>query len=173
MGTGMKAWSKYRIGCAAVGVVATAWAFVPGLVWRGGGDLSPTEGGLVFGGLSLLCVGVVWRRLWVYPLLMSAAPAVFGVTAVLHNGFYALAVVTQDWPMVSGAVTAASVGAFLVAVLLCPAMLLAGLFGSGLYAAQRYRKARSRVGRFVCGVLAVVCEGTLIAAAILLVRWMA
>jgi hypothetical protein len=49
---------------------------------------------------------------------------------VLHNAFYALAEVTGQWPILSGAMGVLDVAFFVIGTLLCPVAFLVGTVGA-------------------------------------------
>ena len=78
------------------------------------------------------------RKFWI---LVGASTAGFGLGSVLHNAFYALAEVTNKWPVLSGAMSVLEVAFFLIAVLLCPLAFLVGTVGAIVLIVRRSRSA--------------------------------
>ena len=95
-------------------------------------------------GLALLIVAARWQArttLRVFWILAGAAPAGFALGSVLHNAFYALAIATAPWPVVSGAMDVLEVAFFLIATLLCPLAFLVGAVGAIVLLLRRRRPA--------------------------------
>jgi hypothetical protein len=67
------------------------------------------------------------RTFWI---LAGASTAGAALGSVLHNAFYALATVTGDWPVLSGAMEVLEVAFFVIATLLCPVAFLVGTVGA-------------------------------------------
>jgi hypothetical protein len=84
-------------------------------------------------GLALLILSVRWhartllRTFW---LLAGASTAGFALGSVLHNVFYALATITDNWPILHQSMEVLEVGFFVIAVLLCPLAFLVGMVGA-------------------------------------------
>ena len=84
-------------------------------------------------GLALLILSVRWKErtlLRTFWILASASTAGFALGSVLHNVFYALATVTDQWPILSGAMQVLEGAFFLIAVLLCPLAFVVGTVGA-------------------------------------------
>jgi hypothetical protein len=84
-------------------------------------------------GLALLILAVRWKeRAWLrtFWILAGASTAGFALGSVLHNVFYALAIITDEWPVLSGAMEVLEVAFFVIAVLLCPVAFLVGTVGA-------------------------------------------
>jgi len=81
-----------------------------------------------------------WRRAKKFLILAAAAVIGFVVFVVLHNAFYALAILTEHIPALSRLMEAFHVVFFIVAVLLCPATLLVGVVGSIVCAITEKRR---------------------------------
>ena len=84
-------------------------------------------------GLALLILSVRWKErtlLRTFWNLAGASTAGFALGSVLHNVFYALAMVTEQWTILSGAMNVLEVAFFLIAVLLCPVAFLVGTVGA-------------------------------------------
>ena len=95
-------------------------------------------------GLALLILSVRWRQrtlLRTFWILVGASTAGFAVGGVLHNVFYALAEVTEKWPVLSGAMGVFEVAFFLIAVLLCPVAFLVGTVGAIVLIVRRRGRA--------------------------------
>ena len=70
------------------------------------------------------------RKLRFFLLLTGYSAAGFVLGVVLHNAFYALAMLAADIPALPAVLNILEVGFFLVAVILCPLGLLVGLIGT-------------------------------------------
>ena len=84
-------------------------------------------------GLALLILALRWQErtlLRTFWILAGASTAGAALGSVLHNAFYALATVTEPWPVLSGAMNVLEVAFFLIAVLLCPVAFLVGTVGA-------------------------------------------
>ena len=84
-------------------------------------------------GLALLILSVRWQErtlLRTFWILAGASTAGFALGSVLHNVFYALAIITDEWPVLSGAMEVLEVAFFVIAVLLCPVAFLVGTVGA-------------------------------------------
>ena len=84
-------------------------------------------------GLALLILSVRWNQrtlLRTFWILAGASTAGFALGGVLHNAFYALAMVTDKWPILSTAMEVLEVAFFLIAILLCPVAFLVGTVGA-------------------------------------------
>ena len=84
-------------------------------------------------GLALLILSARWQAhilLRTFWILAGASTAGFAVGSVLHNAFYALATVTDAWPVLSGAMGVLEAAFFVIAVLLCPIAFLVGTVGA-------------------------------------------
>jgi hypothetical protein len=86
-----------------------------------------------FLGLALLILSVRWKQhtlLRVFWILAGASTAGSALGSVLHNVFYALATVTDNWPVLNAAMEVLEVAFFLIATLLCPVAFLVGTVGA-------------------------------------------
>ena len=95
-------------------------------------------------GLALLILAVRWKErtlLRTFWILAGASTAGFAVGSVLHNAFYALAEITEKWPVLSGAMGVLEATFFLIAVLLCPVAFLVGTVGAIVVIVRRTRPA--------------------------------
>ena len=84
-------------------------------------------------GLALLILALRWQErtlLRTFWILAGASTLGFALGSVLHNAFYALAMVTEQWAILSGAMNVLEVAFFLIAVLLCPVAFLVGTVGA-------------------------------------------
>lgn len=84
-------------------------------------------------GLALLILSARWQEhtlLRTFWILASASTAGFALGSVLHNAFYALAIATAQWPVLSGAMDVLEVAFFVIATLLCPVAFLVGTVGA-------------------------------------------
>lgn len=98
-------------------------------------------------GLALLILAVRWKErtlLRTFWILAGASTAGFGLGSVLHNAFYALATVTDKWPVLSGAMGVLEVTFFVIAVLLCPLAFLVGTVGAIALIVRRSRPAATQ-----------------------------
>jgi len=94
-------------------------------------------------GLALLILALRWKArtlLRTFWILAGASTAGFALGAVLHNAFYALAELTDKWPVVSGAMGVLDAAFFLIAVLLCPLAFLVGTVGAIVVMVRRNRR---------------------------------
>ena len=84
-------------------------------------------------GLALLILSVRWKQrtlLRTFWILAGASTAGAALGSVLHNAFYALATVTDNWPILHAAMEVLEVAFFLIATLLCPVAFLVGTVGA-------------------------------------------
>ena len=84
-------------------------------------------------GLALLILSLRWKQrtlLRTFWILTGASTTGFALGSVLHNAFYALAMVTDKWPILSAAMGVLEVAFFLIATLLCPVAFLVGAVGA-------------------------------------------
>jgi len=84
-------------------------------------------------GLALLILSVRWKErtlLRTFWILVGASTAGAALGSVLHNVFYALAMVTDKWPILSGAMEVLEVAFFAIGTLLCPVAFLVGTVGA-------------------------------------------
>ena len=81
-----------------------------------------------------------WRRTKRFLILAAAAVIGFGVFVVLHNAFYALAILTNHIAALSHLMEVFHVVFFIIAVFLCPATFLVGAVGSIVCAIIERRK---------------------------------
>jgi len=84
-------------------------------------------------GLALLVLAARWQArnlLWTFWILAGASVAGAALGSVLHNAFYALGIVTDQWPALSTAMEVLEVGFFVLAVLVCPVAFLVGTVGA-------------------------------------------
>jgi hypothetical protein len=84
-----------------------------------------------------------WRRLKTFLILLAASLVGFPLFAVLHNVFYALAIVASDVVGLSQALEFLEVVFFLIGVLVCPPGVLIGAVGSAVLALARFRRERT------------------------------
>jgi hypothetical protein len=83
-----------------------------------------------------------WRRTKRFLILLVASVIAFFVFVVLHNAFYALAILTNHIAALSHLMEAFHVVFFLIAIFLCPATFLVGAVGSIVCAIiERRRRA--------------------------------
>ena len=95
-------------------------------------------------GLALLILSVRWQErglLRTFWILAGASTAGAALGSVLHNAFYALATVTGDWPVLSGAMEVLEVAFFLIATVLCPVAFLVGTVGAIVLIVRRTGRA--------------------------------
>ena len=95
-------------------------------------------------GLVLLILAVRWRArtlLRTFWILAGASTASAALGSVLHNVFYALAEVTENWAILHGAMEVLEVAFFVIAVLVCPVAFLVGTVGAIVRLVQRSRTA--------------------------------
>jgi hypothetical protein len=84
-------------------------------------------------GLALLILCVRWKQrtlLRTFWILVGASTTGFALGSVLHNVFYALAIVTSKWPILTAAMEVLEVAFFVIATLLCPIAFLVGTVGA-------------------------------------------
>jgi len=97
-------------------------------------------------GLALLILSVRWKQrtlLRTFWILAGASTAGFALGSVLHNAFYALATVTDKWPILNAAMEVLEVAFFLIATLLCPVAFLVGTVGAIVLIVRRSGPAAS------------------------------
>jgi hypothetical protein len=95
-------------------------------------------------GLALLILAVRWQArtlLRVFWILAGASVAGAALGSVLHNVFYALGTVTNQWPVLSTAMGGLEVGFFVIAILVCPVAFLVGTVGAIVLIVRRSRPA--------------------------------
>ena len=95
-------------------------------------------------GLALLILSVRWQErtlLRTFWILAGASTAGFALGSVLHNVFYALATVTGNWPILSGAMEVLEAAFFVIGTLLCPVACLVGMVGAIVLLVRRSRSA--------------------------------
>ena len=95
-------------------------------------------------GLALLILSVRWQErtlLRTFWILTGASTAGAALGSVLHNAFYALATVTDKWPVLSAAMEVLEVAFFVLATVLCPVAFLVGTVGAIVLLARRSRTA--------------------------------
>jgi hypothetical protein len=95
-------------------------------------------------GLALLILALRWRArglLRTFWILAGASTAGAALGSVLHNVFYALATVTENWAILSGAMEVLEVAFFVIAVLVCPVAFLVGTVGAIVLLVRRNRTA--------------------------------
>jgi len=93
----------------------------------------PLMGACFVFGLALLILSI--RAKSVGPLrrfliLTAASSTGFVVSVVLHNMFYALGTLADDWPILGYALSGLNVAFFLIGVVACPLGFLAGIVGT-------------------------------------------
>ena len=81
-----------------------------------------------------------WRKAKRFLILTGAAVVGFFIFVLLHNVFYALAVLTSDITALSHFLEAIDVICFIIAVFICPAAFLVGAAGSVVQAITGLRK---------------------------------
>ena len=84
-------------------------------------------------GLALLILAVRWQArnlLRTFWILAGASTAGAALGSVLHNVFYALATVTDKWPVLSTAMGGLEAAFLVIAVLVCPVAFLVGTVGA-------------------------------------------
>ena len=81
-----------------------------------------------------------WRRTRRFLILLVASVIAFFVFVLLHNAFYALAILTNHIAALSHLMEALGVVFFIIAIFLCPATFLVGAVGSIVCAIMGRRK---------------------------------
>jgi uncharacterized membrane protein (UPF0136 family) len=81
-----------------------------------------------------------WRRTRRFLILLVASVIAFFVFVLLHNAFYALAILTNHIAALSHLMEALDVVFFIIAIFLCPATFLVGAVGSIVCAIMGRRK---------------------------------
>jgi hypothetical protein len=84
-------------------------------------------------GLALLILSVRWKaRTWLRTFWILTGTSTVGAAlgSVLHNVFYALATLTDTWPILSAAMKVLEAAFFVIATLLCPIAFLVGTVGA-------------------------------------------
>lgn len=129
---------RLTLALLAAGCVFLAAALVIGI-----GD-NPPGLVLVYLAVSAWIVAFAhrWRRVKSFLILLVASLLGFPLFAVLHNVFYALAVVASDVAGLSQALEFLEVVFFLIGVLVCPPGVLIGAVGSVVLALSRRRRGR-------------------------------
>ena len=95
-------------------------------------------------GLALLVLSIRWRArtlLRTFWILTGAATAGAALGSVLHNAFYALGTVTDEWPVLHGAMEVLGGTFFVIATILCPVAFLVGTVGAIVLLVRRSRPA--------------------------------
>ena len=93
----------------------------------------PLMGACFVLGLALLILSIRAKSVGAlrrFLILTAASSTGFAVSAALHNMFYALGTLTDDWPILGYALTGLNVAFFLIAVFVCPLGFLAGVVGT-------------------------------------------
>lgn len=162
-----------RLGLLAVAVACGAFVFVEPVSWRPEGGITPAGFILALSAVAGLIVAMIYDRWRAYPLLAVACPAAFAALVFLHNAFYAVRQMTQDWPLVPALAGGVDVGSFLAALFLCPAGLLVGLGGSSLWGVRLARRTRSRWGKVLAALFSVGCGVLCVGAGVFLIVWLA
>lgn len=90
--------------------------------------------------IPAIALTYTWRELKKFLILLGASVGGFFVFVVLHNAFYALAIVANHISVVSHLADAFSVASFCIAVFLCPPAFLAGAVGSIVLTINKRRK---------------------------------
>jgi hypothetical protein len=84
-------------------------------------------------GLALLILAALWKRaglLRTFWILGGSATTGVAVGSALHNLFYGLGTVTEQWPIVQMTMGGLEVAFFLIAVIACPLAFLVGTVGA-------------------------------------------
>ena len=81
-----------------------------------------------------------WRRTRRFLILLAASVIAFFIFVLLHNAFYALAILTNHIAELSHLMEALGVVFFIIAIFLCPATFLVGAVGSIVCAIMGRRK---------------------------------
>ncbi|MCD6568004.1 MAG: hypothetical protein J7K94_04635 [Dehalococcoidia bacterium] len=81
-----------------------------------------------------------WRKAKRFLFLMGAAVVGFFIFVLLHNAFYALAVLTSNIAALRHLMEAIHVACFIIAIFICPAAFLVGAAGSVVQAITGLRK---------------------------------
>lgn len=101
----------------------------------GVGDNMP---GIVLCYLAAITLVIALTRTWKKPrkflILMGSSVIAFFSFVVLHNLFYALAIITSDTAALSYSMAVLEVVFFIIAIFLCPAAFLVGAVGSVVFA---------------------------------------
>jgi len=72
-------------------------------------------------------------------ILTGASSVGLAVSSVLHNVFYGLATLTEDWAILKSVLTVLEVAFFLIATIVCPLAFLAGVVGTIVHLIGRRR----------------------------------
>ncbi|MBN1641676.1 MAG: hypothetical protein JXA09_10610 [Anaerolineae bacterium] len=100
----------------------------------------PLLGASLLVGVALLVLAIRWeargllRTFWI---LTGASITGLALGSVLHNVFYALGTVTDQWPVLHGALGVLEGATLLIAVLVSPLGFLAGVIGAVVVLAGR------------------------------------
>lgn len=94
--------------------------------------------------LAAITLVIVLTRTWKKPrkflILMGSSVIAFFSFVVLHNLFYALAIITIDTAALSYSMGVIGIVFFLISLFLCPAAFLVGAVGSVVFAIRGKRK---------------------------------
>jgi len=93
-------------------------------------------------GLALLVLSIRAKHMGAvrkFLILTGASSVGLAVFSVLHNVFYGLATLTEDWAILKSVLTGLEVGFFLIATIVCPLAFLAGVVGTIVHLIGRRR----------------------------------
>ena len=93
-------------------------------------------------GLALLVLSIRARSVGAvrkFLILTGASSVGLAVFSVLHNVFYGLATLAEDWAVLKSVLTGLEVGFFLIGTIVCPLAFLAGVVGTIVHLIGRRR----------------------------------
>ena len=116
--------------------------FIPFLEPLRGTGFLPLLGACFVLGLALLVVSIRAKSVGAvrkFLILTGASSVGLAVSSVLHNVFYGLATLTEDWAILKSVLTGLEVAFFLIATIVCPLAFLAGVVGTIVHLIGRRR----------------------------------
>lgn len=89
---------------------------------------------LLYSGLTVILLGFVhhWRSLKKFLVLLGISFGGFILFVILHNGMYALSIMTADIAVLKQILDIIGGAFFIIAVLVCPVGVVVGLTGSAV-----------------------------------------
>ena len=106
---------------------------VPFLELLGGSGFLALLGAYCVLGLALLVLSIRAKHVGAmrkFLILTGASPVGLAGSAILHNVFYGLATLTEDWPILKSVLNGLEVAFFLIATIVWPLAFLGGVVGT-------------------------------------------
>jgi len=116
--------------------------FIPFLEPLRGTGFLPLLGAYFVLGLALLVLSIRAKHVGAvrkFLILTGASSVGLAVSSILHNVFYGLATLTQDWAILKSVLTGLEVAFFLIATIVCPLAFLGGVVGTIVHLIGRRR----------------------------------